>query len=364
MSIIIKKQNSKERIDKTDIKKENELQKMIYDDPETIPLYDIDENIKLLILCREYKTNVGALDAVGIDQEGNIYIVETKLYRNPDKRNVVAQMLDYGASLWINDDYDSFIEQNNSFLDKNLQQNINQRIKNDFNLSNKGVEDVLEKISLNLKEGNFKYVVLMDELHKPLKDLIRYINQNSEFDIYAVELEYYKHQDYEIIIPKIFGAEIKKDIKKGVGELWNKEKFIEKISQIGNDEEQVVKKLINWFKENKIEISWSTSIMGSFIPEFYNKDNNYFYPISVRGDGVIVWNAPHQGDNAPMPFNTRKGRLDILKEFNLIEGFNVDINNVDGYNALKIPFGLLKDEKRFQKFCDVLLWIRKELQTK
>lgn len=64
----------------------------------------------------------------------------------------------------------------------------------------------------NLNEGNFKFVVLMDSMHDQLKDLILYMNQNSKFDIYGVELEYYQHESFEIMIPKLFGAEVKKDI--------------------------------------------------------------------------------------------------------------------------------------------------------
>lgn len=40
------------------------------------------------------------IDAVALDQNGDIYLIETKLYKNPDKRQVIAQVLDYGASLW------------------------------------------------------------------------------------------------------------------------------------------------------------------------------------------------------------------------------------------------------------------------
>ena len=34
----------------------------------------------------------------------------------------------------------------------------------------------------------------MDAVEDRLKDLIVYINQNSQFDIYAVQMEYYKFE--------------------------------------------------------------------------------------------------------------------------------------------------------------------------
>jgi len=103
MAIIISKggKNAK-KIEKSNFEREDYLQKYIYDNPESIPLYDIKDDIHLLILVREFSTESGPIDAIGIDADGNIYLIETKLYKNPDKRTVVAQVLDYGASLWRN----------------------------------------------------------------------------------------------------------------------------------------------------------------------------------------------------------------------------------------------------------------------
>jgi hypothetical protein len=90
-------------------------------------------------------------------------------------------------------------------------------------------------MSENLNGGNFKFVVLMDTMHDQLKDLILYMNQNSKFDIYGVEVEYYKHEEYEIIIPKLFGAEVKKDVasKTLPSKYMTDEDFTESYSSIG-----------------------------------------------------------------------------------------------------------------------------------
>ena len=53
----------------------------------------------------------------------------------------------------------------------------------------------------------------MNKLDSRLKDLIRYLNQNSKFDIYGIELEYYKFEQYENVIPKLYGAEVKKELE-------------------------------------------------------------------------------------------------------------------------------------------------------
>lgn len=79
----------------------------------------------------------------------------------------------------------------------------------------------------NLEEGNFNFIVLMDELAPRLKDLISFINSRSRFSVYAVELEYYQHDGYEIMFPKLYGAETKKgtDVKSGTRGNWDEQSF-------------------------------------------------------------------------------------------------------------------------------------------
>lgn len=107
MAIIISKNGrSAVKLNKTDFGLENKLQQYIHNNPETIPLYDIKDDIRLLMLAREFQTTSGP---------GEIYLIETKLYKNPDKRTVVAQVLDYGASLWkSHSNFDSFLSQVNT----------------------------------------------------------------------------------------------------------------------------------------------------------------------------------------------------------------------------------------------------------
>lgn len=212
MAIIISEngKNAK-RVEESNFALEDKLQEYIYDNPEAIPLYDIDQDTRLLIAAREFATKSGPIDALGFDATGNIYVVETKLYKNPDKRTVVAQALDYGASLWRNAiDFDDFLYQLDIHCQKQFNQSFNTKYADFFQL-----EDATESINTiksNLADGSIKFVVLMDKLHDALKDLVIFVNQNSKFDLYAVELEYYRHKSFEIIIPKLYGAEVKKDV--------------------------------------------------------------------------------------------------------------------------------------------------------
>ena len=250
MAIIISKNGKNAvKIDKSNLGLEDHLQQYIFDNPESIPLYDIKEDIRLLILAREFSTKSGPIDALGIDKDGEIYLVETKLYKNPDKRTVVAQVLDYGASLWSNyRDFNDFIDQVETHTNKDFNQNLSRRLNDFFGISKEEEKTLLENIRRNLNEGNFKFVVLMDHLHDQLRDLIIFLNNNSEFTIYAVELEYYKHQDFEILIPKLYGAEVKKDFGKSTPQSIPTDDDFVKAYQ-GRPEQEKVKELINFFND-------------------------------------------------------------------------------------------------------------------
>ncbi len=216
MAIIITKDGKDaEKIEKSDLEKEGHLQSYIHENPDSIPAYEIKEDKKLFVVAREFSTESGPIDALAIDKDGDLYVVETKLYKNPEKRTVVAQALDYGASLWRHSDYNEFISKINGEINNKFKISFEEKTKDFFNIDEEQISILLEAIKRNLQRGNIKFVILMDAIDDRLKDLIVYINQNSQFDIYAVQMEYYKFEKYEIMIPKLFGVEVKKDVGGG-----------------------------------------------------------------------------------------------------------------------------------------------------
>ena len=271
MAIIISKNGeSAKKIDKSDIEKEDYLQNYIHQNPESIPVYEIHEDKKLFVAAREFPTGSGPIDALAIDKDGDIYIVETKLYKNPDKRTVVAQALDYGAALWKHsNDFSEFINEINKKIQKNFPASFQEIIKEKFKLDDEQVNGLLEKMRGNLKDGNLKFVILMNSLDERLKDLILYVNQNSQFDIFAVELEYYKYEDYEIMIPKLFGMEVKKNItQRPASQQWNEISFLSELERCGNSQaKQLVIQILEWAQSKALPVNWGKGrTVGTFYP--------------------------------------------------------------------------------------------------
>jgi hypothetical protein len=276
MSIIISQDGKKaQKIDKQDIEKENYLQNYIHENPESIPVYEIEEDKKLLVVAREFRTESGPIDALAIDQDGDVYVVETKLYKNPDKRTVVAQALDYGASLWRHSNFDELMVKVNIEVNNKFKVSFENKFKDFFNTDDDRYSFAVDAMKRNLRDGNIKFVILMDSVEDRLKDLIVYVNQNSQFDIYAVQMEYYRFEKYEIIIPKLFGVEVKKSLSSSetrIIKTWTPSEFLfDAKGRLTTEQYEAVEKLFKFSEEKSDDLALGKGQGKATINPIFNK---------------------------------------------------------------------------------------------
>ena len=166
------------------------MQAYIKNNPHTIPIDEIKEDLRLLVLAREFPTGSGPIDALGVDRDGNIYVIETKLAKNPDKRYVLAQMLDYGAALWRTyESGDEFVERLERSVAENFRSTLGDKIGDFFGKEVEDVTALIQTVRQNLSAGNFRFIVLMDRLEDRLKNLITFVNRNSQFTDCRIAVE-------------------------------------------------------------------------------------------------------------------------------------------------------------------------------
>lgn len=357
MAIIISLNGDKAvKVEKSSIDKEDYLQKYIHENPESIPLYDIDEDTTLLILAREFPTESGPIDALGIDKNGNIYLIETKLYNNADKRRIVAQALDYGASLWKHTyQFDEFLQTLNKFTQKTFKTNIREKIQDFYNTNDEELEQLISNISKNLSDGNIKFVILMDKLDNRLKDLILYVNQNSKFDIYAVEFEYYKHNQQEIIIPKLYGGEVKKTISNtstSARKTWNEQSLLENAKkELTNEQCEAFEKMFIFSKKYADKINYGTGAYASFSPIFNSLSDKSIFSLSTSPNYSFGLNFEWIAKNG------RKDTAKLLKEKIISLGFSIP----DDYISLRPSISI---EEWVPKVDRIILKLEEMLKNK
>lgn len=165
---------------------ESELQSLIEKNPNLL----IHHHESPIIYARREVNlpDAGYLDLLCIDEEGTPIAVEVKLGRNAEsRRKVVAQAFDYAADLSeltideLDDICGGSIEACLSALE--LEENL------------------WKRCGTNLRAGQLKIIVAVDETNESLNRMVRYINDHSDLDVRLVAIS--KFNGGEILVPNI-----------------------------------------------------------------------------------------------------------------------------------------------------------------
>jgi len=323
MPLIVSSDKGIDVVVRSSFSSELELQKFIDENPDCFKGFH-DEDDPLLVIKREYQVPSGAIDALAISRLGDVYIIETKLYRNQDKRYVVAQVLDYGAAMWwkYSDQgsiFDAFSE------DERIE--VISKISDFFSLDEIQLDQLISNIDDNVSSSNIRFMILMDELPEDLKNMIYFLNANSRFEIHGVSLEYYEINEMRIIKPTIFGNDVKKEFASGTtrSRKWDESSFFGEISlKLKDSDAALLTELYKYVSGSADTINWGRGKdIGSFNPIFTKISDRTL--LSVYTDGSISVNFGHLGYNES-----------VLKLRDLIEEFGVW--EVPEINSAKYPW--------------------------
>lgn len=179
---------------------ESQLQKMLYESPELIPIPN-DEAVAVFI--REAGLpGSGSTDLIGVDSEGNILIVETKLARNQEvRRKVVGQILEYAAFLWqlSFDDFDQLFVTRRSKSVLALLAEQKRELE---------METLRQAIRENLRRGRFQLLIAVDQINQELERIISYLsNCGGGIQLEALELELYVEGKMQVLVPRRYGPQ-------------------------------------------------------------------------------------------------------------------------------------------------------------
>jgi len=196
-----------ERVYVGDVKGKDEcwLRDTLFDNPEIIPIKDIDSTFGPLVpLCKELRTDAGQIDAVFINECGRLTIIECKLWKNPQaRREVVAQTLHYVSALsgWSYAD-----------LQRQVAAALGRKGNNPFELVRKHVggtlreQDFIDAVSRSLQEGRFLVLVAGDGIREGVQSITELVTRNptKAFVFGLIEVALYRFgNDRFTIQPRI-----------------------------------------------------------------------------------------------------------------------------------------------------------------
>jgi hypothetical protein len=190
--IIFKQSDGKiVKIMSSEYDEESLLQSLIKEYPTLLPSISSG---RIFTLVDEYPTDVGSIDILCVDEDGRIYIVETKLQKNSDRRAIVAQLLDYAAQMG-KEAFDTFQRKIKGRTGKSINEILGESEES---------AEISDRIRQSLAEKNFVLIVAMDNIEPRLQDVIIYLNQVWGMDIFGLELsKYYVEGKGEVFVPVI-----------------------------------------------------------------------------------------------------------------------------------------------------------------
>ena len=306
-----------EKVSERGYAKESELQKILADSPDLIPIRELGGGRKSIkVAIREAGLpGSGSTDLIGVDEDGNITIVETKLAQNAEiKRKGIGQILEYAAFLWQKS-YEEFDEIVFSRTDSHLLDLIENVEKENEEWS---VEDFRDAIETNLNDGRFALFSVVDEINEELRRIIDYLNSKNfvDFALYALELKYFQEKGSEVVLPQLYGVANRPSGTAGSrGQKWPEAKFLaDAKSKLQPDEFVAVEKLFLFSKKYADDMNLGNGKgVGSINPIFkkFNATNSFF---CLKSNGRLGFKIPYALRPDKGADEHQKQRLNTLKQ--------------------------------------------------
>ena len=188
-------------------KDESWLRDMLFDNPEILPIDDVDSAFGPLVpVCKELRTDAGPIDAVFINERGRLTILECKLWKNPQaRREVVAQTLHYVSALtdWS---YADLQRQVASALGR--QGNIPFELVRRHNGGRPNEPEFVDGVSRCLREGRILALLAGDGIREGVQSLTELVNRNATkaFMFGLIEVALYQFAKNRFAIqPRLLG---------------------------------------------------------------------------------------------------------------------------------------------------------------
>lgn len=334
--LVLNDQGKVTPLNKVDVAEERDIQRLVFDYSECLPISDIDEAYNPLVpICTELNTQVGALDILMISPNGEICIVETKLWRNPEaRRKVVAQILDYAQEL-------------SSWTYEDLQREINRRLGRKENTLYEQVKsaqkvailaesDFVDAVSRNLQQGRMLLLIAGDGIREGTAGIAEFLTQSGHlnFTFALVELNVYEADGVgQLLIPKTLAKTTelgRMTVEVPPGMALTRIAEPDEATPVDLKKEQKKQFFMDFWKKFIKELEFDDP--GQPMPNQPTAENLYVYPGPTKKAWISAYFARSQG-RVGVYFRTQKDAegqhiwdaLNVDETF-LEENFGVEIS--------------------------------------
>lgn len=194
------------------------LQRLIFRFPQCLPAVELEPGFgRLTPVGLEMPTPAGFVDNVYVTPEGNLVIVECKLWRNPEaRREVVAQIIDYAHSMarWsyqqLQDAVRKSVDAEGNPVGRDLY---------DFVRDADGTDEAafIDAVSRNLRLGRLLLLIVGDGIREGAETLVDYLQMHAgfHFTLGIVEAAVFRLPDGDMIFqPRVLARTV--NIERGI----------------------------------------------------------------------------------------------------------------------------------------------------
>jgi hypothetical protein len=201
--VLIRTEDDPERVvAETALPTEAELHDALTRHPQLIPMSDVGLG-DAVVVGRESGLAAGYADLVLIDERGRLCLVEVKNEGNPDTRRVIAQLLDYAASLWGLglDEFEQrvvhpFLLQEGVSPLPSVAEYVVSAIEGDGD-----VDELADQLAQTLAAGEFALVVAAPRIPVGVQRVLEYLNARGQ-RMFGLEVSYFRGQ-VECFVPRL-----------------------------------------------------------------------------------------------------------------------------------------------------------------
>jgi len=185
---------------------EAQLQELLKAHPELLPLEDLGLAAPALVVGRESVLDSGRIDLVLLANGGELVLVEFKTGpQNPDFRECLAQLLDYGSDLWgmTLEDFDTRVARK-YFSGPYFPQDelpapstLEAAATKVWGEGQADAVDWRERLQSQLRDGSFHYLAVAQRFTRPVLRTVEYLNVTMKAARFsAVELVRFSGEGY------------------------------------------------------------------------------------------------------------------------------------------------------------------------